>query len=264
MINNKRNALWYIPKNEFQTLIDSSNSISDVLRKLGMNPNNGSRKTLMDRIKKDNFDLTKIRENRLLCKKQIRKNKIPIEEVMTENSCYPRASLKKRIIKEKIFEYKCDICGIDNWQEKKISLQIDHINGNAKDNRKENLRLLCPNCHSQTSTYAGKNKPKKQVPDIFCICCGIKTSISNKCIRCSNKDTSWKRKFEISKEELTSLVKQMSFVSIGKKLGVSDNSVRKRCIALGVDIPKRNKSPVNKILADSINGNATVSKTVVS
>lgn len=52
----------------------------------------------------------------------------------------------------------CSICGIINWNGKKITLQVDHIDGNCGNNDKNNLRLLCPNCHSQTDTWGGKNK----------------------------------------------------------------------------------------------------------
>jgi len=77
--------------------------------------------------------------------------------------------LKRRLIAEKLLEYKCDQCGLDQfWNNKQISLQLDHINGINNDNRIENLRFLCPNCHSQTTNYAGKsNKIIKK-----CIDCG--------------------------------------------------------------------------------------------
>lgn len=53
--------------------------------------------------------------------------------------------------------YKCNCCGIKDWNGKPIVLQLDHVNGIHTDNRWDNLRLLCANCHSQTDTYAGKN-----------------------------------------------------------------------------------------------------------
>ena len=69
------------------------------------------------------------------------------------------AFLKRRIIEDNLIPYKCDKCGNQGeWLGKKLTLQIDHINGNHFDNRLENLRFLCPNCHAQTPTYAGKNK----------------------------------------------------------------------------------------------------------
>ena len=54
-------------------------------------------------------------------------------------------------------EYKCSICNIFEWNGKKLSLQIDHIDGNNKNNTKENIRWLCPNCHTQTDNWGFKN-----------------------------------------------------------------------------------------------------------
>lgn len=56
--------------------------------------------------------------------------------------------------------YSCSMCGISEWNNKKIVLECDHIDGNYKNNKKDNLRLICPNCHSQTDTYKAKNKGK--------------------------------------------------------------------------------------------------------
>lgn len=87
-----------------------------------------------------------------------------IEKFITEDILegkhpqYSTGKLKSRIIKENILPNVCDNCGIDSWNDKPIVLQLDHINGNSKDHKLENLRLLCPNCHSQTNTWCGKNK----------------------------------------------------------------------------------------------------------
>ena len=87
----------------------------------------------------------------------------PLVDVMVEKSSYPRGSLKRRLIRDGILEYKCILCdnpGSHNGMP--LSLQMDHINGINNDHRLENLRLLCPNCHTQQDTYAGKNKPQTE------------------------------------------------------------------------------------------------------
>ena len=71
-----------------------------------------------------------------------------------------RASVRKKIINDNLIPYECNECGIKDWKGKKLSLHLDHINGCNSDNRIENLRFLCPNCHSLTETYTGRNKIK--------------------------------------------------------------------------------------------------------
>ena len=85
-------------------------------------------------------------------------NKVSPEELFCENSKHPRSVLRRTIIANKLIPYTCAICGITEWQGKNLSLELDHINGINNDNRLENLRFLCPNCHSQTVTYGSKNQ----------------------------------------------------------------------------------------------------------
>lgn len=66
------------------------------------------------------------------------------------------ASTLKRYLSEKR-EYKCEICNIHEWQKQALALHLDHIDGNSDNNLPLNLRLLCPNCHSQTETFCGGN-----------------------------------------------------------------------------------------------------------
>jgi Zn finger protein HypA/HybF involved in hydrogenase expression len=82
----------------------------------------------------------------------------PNELVFTENSLYSNEMVKQRIVKDNLLEYKCIKCGINEWCGETIVLDLDHINGDNRDNRLTNLRYLCPNCHSQTDTYKGRNK----------------------------------------------------------------------------------------------------------
>jgi hypothetical protein len=68
-----------------------------------------------------------------------------------------RHHIKSRLIREGRLTNRCEHCGINSWQGRKLVIQIDHINGDGRDYRLENLRMLCPNCHSQTPTYGGNN-----------------------------------------------------------------------------------------------------------
>jgi hypothetical protein len=85
--------------------------------------------------------------------------KIDLNEILEgKHPQYQTFKLKKRLLKENVLENKCVVCGIKEWNKKYISLQLDHIDGNGHNHKLENLRLVCPNCHSQTDTYCGKNK----------------------------------------------------------------------------------------------------------
>lgn len=79
------------------------------------------------------------------------------EQIFCENSEADDKTVKRHFLNRKETVYKCGICGISEWQDEPITLQLDHIDGVHRNNRLSNLRLLCPNCHSQTETYAGRN-----------------------------------------------------------------------------------------------------------
>lgn len=80
------------------------------------------------------------------------------EQIFKIGSTYSRHHLKRQLISRSLVPYRCAECNIGGlWNNKPLSLQIDHINGISNDNRLCNLRFICPNCHTQTDTYAGKN-----------------------------------------------------------------------------------------------------------
>ena len=82
-----------------------------------------------------------------------------LESILVEDSNYQNQNfLKKRLWRAGLLREECYNCGITDWQGAPLALQIDHINGKRQDNRIENLQVLCPNCHSQTTTFAGRNK----------------------------------------------------------------------------------------------------------
>lgn len=145
---------------EFTEVVKKSFSIADVLRELGMSAYGANYKTFAKRAQRLNLDLTHFgtktgtEEN-----KHKKKNKIlKTEDMFVENSTDINGSvIRRRLIKENIIPYECKECKITKWQGESISLAVDHINGNAYDNRIENLRFLCPNCHSQTNNFGSRN-----------------------------------------------------------------------------------------------------------
>jgi hypothetical protein len=91
-----------------------------------------------------------------------RARRLPLEKVLGSSL---RATVKRHLLEAGILENRCSWCGIDEWRGQPISIQIDHINGVRNDNRIENLRMLCPNCHSQTETFAARNLKKRVIPE---------------------------------------------------------------------------------------------------
>jgi 5-methylcytosine-specific restriction endonuclease McrA len=88
---------------------------------------------------------------------------MPIEELLVGRRC--RTHVKHRLIRAGLLENRCAECGLSEWRGKPLSVHIDHINGIKHDNRLENLRMLCPNCHSQTHTYGGRNTRRRRLQD---------------------------------------------------------------------------------------------------
>jgi 5-methylcytosine-specific restriction endonuclease McrA len=83
--------------------------------------------------------------------------KLNLDDILAgKHPQYSTSHLSKRLVKEGIKQYTCESCGITDWQNNPISLELDHIDGNNSNHKLENLRLLCPNCHSQTETYKSK------------------------------------------------------------------------------------------------------------
>jgi len=153
----KRNLI--LIKN-IQNSIGESLSRRATLRSLDLNPRNGSNVRWINQIISDySFETSHwVGQGHLRGKTHDWTKKIPAEELFVIGDYRGSGHLKKRIIKENLIDYRCNVCNGTEWLGQKLSLHLDHINGKTKDNRIENLRFLCPNCHSLTDTYCGKNK----------------------------------------------------------------------------------------------------------
>lgn len=234
----KRSAVWSYDHDMLQQLLDSCLTMVDIQKQLGINPYNGAGKTIHQRlIKSGEFDLTTFEKNRkeynIIRAGKLSKAATVAPDLSVESRS-DRGKIKKHLIKEGLIPYKCAECKTPPMHNNKIlSLQLEHKNGVNNDNRLENLCFLCPNCHSQTDTYAGK-KLKKDI---------IYETTDHRKARCDGM-----RVFKVELDELKSMIQTMPMTKIGKHFGVSDNAIRKRCILLDIELPKKKKRRVNSTL----------------
>lgn len=143
------------PDQKFVEIFNRSNSIGEIIKSFNLNICGSQYRATNEKIKALNLDTSRFDTSKYKRGNRAKK----IEDVLTSSSKFLNTHhLKKRLVKEGKLEYKCSVCSISDWLGKPLSLQLDHINGIRTDNRIENLRLVCPNCHSQSETYAGKNK----------------------------------------------------------------------------------------------------------
>jgi hypothetical protein len=146
--------------------ISESRSKRQVLMKLGVVPAGGNYHTLNKAIEHFQLDTShfdgqgwnKNNWSKTLIYTPLRK----LDDLLKEGVRYSSHRLRIRLIKSGLKEPMCEKCGITEWNGEPAPLELDHVNGCHTDNRIENLRILCPNCHAQTSTYRGKNKKNKQ------------------------------------------------------------------------------------------------------
>lgn len=139
----------------------NSFSVAEALTKCGVTPNGANYKGFKDACLRLGFSTDHFKgQAHLKGKRHNWGKKKSFDEILVVNSSYlSTSSLKQRLLRAGLLELKCYICHCSaEWRSKPLTLQLDHINGEATDNRIENLRILCPNCHSQTETFAGKNK----------------------------------------------------------------------------------------------------------
>ncbi len=149
-------------KENLGLVVRESGSIRQVLQKLGLEESGGNYENIKTRIKQFEIDTSHFHGMLWNKGKQWSKQK-DISSKLVEHSTYssglPVSSfkLKNQLLKLGYKEHICEMCGSLEWLGEKIPLELHHVNGNRFDNRIENIQLLCPNCHSFTDNYRGKN-----------------------------------------------------------------------------------------------------------
>lgn len=215
---------------DVEKIAQNCTSMKQLAKQLGYSQNGGtSGKTISKYCEYYNISLEHFTN---LPKEMVKRNP---ENVFIKDSTANQTTLRRWYEKGKYTEYKCSICGQEPfWNGKELTLTLDHINGDNKDDRLENLRWVCPNCDRQLDTFCSKNmnydirKHKQQIS--YCKDCGKEISYgAERCIQCMGK--SYRQQEWPSAEVLKDILLQYNgnFSAVSKLYNVSDNTIRKWC-----------------------------------
>jgi hypothetical protein len=142
---------------ELKAAVGSSVSIRQVLQKLNVKAEGGNYHVFHKAVRTFGLDTSHFTGMNLSGRKlPLRRRKL--SEYLTKESDVQSLRLKRYLLEQKVLDAICSGCGGTTWRGQPIPLELDHRNGDHRDNELANLRLLCPNCHALTPTYRGKNR----------------------------------------------------------------------------------------------------------
>lgn len=220
-----------------QKIVAESLNFSEVLRKLNIPKRGNNLKTIKNFIIKNNIEYSHFTYEKRYNQSNRSKS---IDDYLNNKVQITSYKLKRKLLKEKLLEYKCSCCGISEWNGKHIELQLHHIDGNPFNNNLKNLQLLCPNCHSQTDNFSNKKEIKKERYKL-CPKCGKKIHItSTYCSKCAAEYKKTTKLQALTKEKLLEKFLELkAFTKVGKYYNVSDNAIKKKCLKLGLPTTKQ-------------------------
>ena len=213
----------------------ASVSWSAVMLRCGLNQ--GSRDSIKNRVRMLGIDVSHFLgqaylRGRVLGSRKRHRGEYDLSRYLVEHSDYPRQDLKRRLLREGVLKNECAMCGQGpEWKGEPLVMVLDHVNGVRDDHRQENLRMLCPNCNSQTPTFCGRNTPR-DVKVYRCSRCGSKISrfsASGLCRGCVGFDRgrAQRRVERPPIDELRKMVERNGFTGVAKQFGVTKSAVMK-------------------------------------
>jgi hypothetical protein len=159
--NTKKRRWGKYTEKQFVDAVKNSNSIRQLLIALNVSSYGGNYRSIKKLIEEFNLDTSHF-TGQAHSKGKTVGPKRPIEDYLSNKQGINSHKLRKRLIKEGIFEAKCHNCNLTEWLGQPISLELEHIDGNHSNNNLSNLTIICPNCHAQTGTYR-RNKASLKV-----------------------------------------------------------------------------------------------------
>lgn len=199
-------------KSELEEALGSSKSYAEALRRLRLSESGGNHKTIQKWTRTWKIDVSHFETQSQRARRNIAfaSKPTPIEDLLVKGT-KRRSHLKRRLYAEGLKEKQCEFCGQGpTWRGKHMGLVLDHINGDPRDNRLENLRILCPNCNATLPTHCGR-KNRTPRPDR----------------RKGPRPNRRKVKDRPPLGELLRQVSEVGYSATGRLYSVSDNAIRK-------------------------------------
>ena len=247
-------------KEEFDLAVATSGNIRQTLLALGCADCSYNRKAIKARILRENTDVSHFRSHSRVTANPPRR--LSPDQIFRKTLDIPQKTVRKAFRRGNYVPYKCAICGRPpEWEGAPLTLILDHADGDNSNHELSNLRWVCPNCDSQLLTYRGRNNKRIDSPFFshptpkFCVDCGVR--IGEHSVRCKRCDLTRRQRSlhdlsmpRVQPEKISWpdnatlewLVTNFNLLSIGRYLGVTDNAVKKRCIARGIGIPKTRRA----------------------